>query len=417
MNRRDFLLSLVATPGILSQASLHAAAAGPSLFKPLPLGGPAPVQFLLQDRLEHPFYWWPRTLLSYPVLFDAGLDLNRQVLTRVDTGERIPVQFSDVSAELSGQRRATLHFLSDLPSGARREFVLSAATSTVASPSLVSERVEGDTIVLDSGAMRVRIPASREIHGVAPGPVMQVSRSGAWWGESTLFFTADPVKRIITNRVASGPLFLRYDVAYETEKGARYVATVTCEAGMDFVRFQENMEGLPVGCHGLLTSTWSGLGVTHRQAPNHPFPLTDDIRRYDDYPWEKIDAPFRIGRTPLPEGQLPFTLGIYERAPGNFFTGTFANFWNHATDDALGVFIDDVTGWQDHEYAYEVVSPLLPVRYYHTAGRLSWEWPLARGRRLRIRRRGRRRVRVRGRRRARARPRAQRDHSVRARVL
>lgn len=381
MNRRDFLLSLAVIPGAFHKASLRAATEAPAKFGPLTLGGTGPVQFVLQDLLEHPFYWWPRTLLSYPVQLDAGVDLSKLVLVRVDTGDRIPIQFSDVSSDPAGPRRVTLNFFCDLPSGGRREFALLATASAVQWPAQASERREGNTLVLDSGAMRVRIPATHDIHGAAPGPVMQVSRGGAWFGESTLAFQDDPVRRITTRRTAPGPLFISYEITYETEKGARYVATVKCEAGMDFVRFEENMEGLPLGCLGTLTSTWTGLGATHRQAPNHPFPLTDDIRGYDDYPWEKIDAPFRFRRAPLPSGQIPFTLGIYERAPGNFLTGTFANFWNRVTDDALGVFIDDVTGWQDHEYAYEVESPFLQVRYFHRDDRFYWEWPLARGRR------------------------------------
>ena len=379
MNRRDFLLGLAITPGVLAAAARRAAAAAAP--KLVPAGGSGEVRFVLQDRLEHPFYWWPRTLLGYPVRFEAGLDLAHQVLVRVDTGERVPIQFSDVTTDPAGGRRATLHFVSDLPSGGRREFVLAAATAPAELPAQVSARTEGDTIVVDTGAVRVRLPASQECRGPAPGPVLQLSRGGAWFGESTLAFRDDAVKRITTRPTATGPLFLAYEIAYETERGARYVATVTAEAGMDFVRFAENMDGLPPGSRGTLTSTWTGFGATHRQAPNHPFPLTDDIRGYDEYPWEKIDAPFRFDRVPLAPGQLPFTLGIYERAPGNFFTGTFANFWNRATDDALGLFIDDVTGWDDHAYAYEVESPLLQVRYFCRDGRFYWEWPLARGRR------------------------------------
>ena len=381
MNRRDFLLSLAVIPGVISEASLRAAADTPAKFLPLSLGESGRVQFVLQDLLDHPFYWWPRTLLSYPVQFKADVDLNKLVLVRVETGEQIPLQFSEVSSDSTGSRQATLNFFSDLPSGGRREFVLSHAATAAPWPAQVSERREGNTLVLDSGAMRVRIPATQDIQATAPGPVMQVSRGGAWFGDSTVAFADDPVKRITTRRTAAGALFIAYEIAYETEKGARYITTVRCEAGMDFVRFEENMEGLPPGCHGTFTSTWNGLGATHRQAPNHPFPLTDDIRSYDDYPWEKIDAPFRLGHMPIRSGQIPFTLGIYERAPGNFSTGTFANFWNRATDDAVGVFIDDVTGWQDHEYAYEEESPLLQVRYFHRAGKFEWEWPLARGRR------------------------------------
>jgi hypothetical protein len=381
VNRRDFLLSLLAIPGALSGTSLLAADETPNHPKPQTLGRSGQLRFVLHDLLEHPFYWWPRTLLSYPIQFDSGTELERLALTRVDTGERIPIQFSDVVPGQAGSRAATLNFFGDLPSGARREFLLAAAESSAPWPEQVTERREGETLVVDNGAMRVRLPASQKIHGVAPGPVMQVSRGGPWFGESTLAIQGDSVTQITTRRTASGPLFYSYEVTYETEKGTRCSATIKVEAGMDFVRVVENMEGLPAGGRGLWTSTWSGLGATHRQAPNHPFPLTDDIRSYDDYPWEKIDAPFRFDREPLADGQLPFTLGVYERAPGNFHTGTFANFWNRATDDALGLFIDDVTGWQDHEYAYEIESPLLQVRYFHRDGRFYCEWPLARGRR------------------------------------
>ena len=80
-------------------------------------------------------------------------------------------------------------------------------------------------------------------------------------------------------------------------------------------------------------------------------------------------------------GQLPIILGIYEPAPGNTTIGTWANFWDERSGDALGVFIDDATAWQDHEYAYEVESPTLQVRTYYQDGRFCWKWPLAIGRR------------------------------------
>ena len=381
MNRRDFIFSLIALPSVLSETSLRAAASEPALFQPLAIDGQGRARFLIQDLLEHPYYWWPRTLLTYPVQWEGDLNLSQQVLTLADTRENVPIQFSDITREPNGRHRAKLSFFSDLPSGGRREFFLAAATTAAKPPAQVSEVRDADTIILDSGTMRVRIPASQEIHGVAPGPVMQVSRGGAWFGESKLVFTDDPVRRITTQRTADGPLFIRYEIAYTTEKGATYIATVTCTALLDFIRLEENMEGLLPGQQGLITSTWSGLHPTHRQAPNHPFPLPDTSRNYDTYNWETIDSTFGINRPLLREGQLPFTLGIYERAPGNFRTATFANFWNRTTDDALGVFIDEVTGWQDHTYAYEVESPRLQVSYFYQDERFYWEWPLVQGRR------------------------------------
>jgi len=283
VKRRGFLMGLTALPGLLS-AVADPPVPAPSAPVPLELTRTGQLRIVLQDRLEHPFYEWPRTLLSYPVQLAAGLEPQDLELVRVDSGERVPIQFSDLTRDADGSRQGILHFFSDLPSGARREFVLGMAASPRPWPDQVLESHEANTVVLDSGAVRVRIPASQDVLGEAPGPVMQISRGDAWFGESHLTFGDDPVRKITTRRTASGPLFICYELTYETAGNARYVASVQCEAGMDFVRFEENMEGLPAGHHGLLTLDWTGLGATHRQAPNHPFPLTDDIRNYADYP-------------------------------------------------------------------------------------------------------------------------------------
>jgi hypothetical protein len=332
---------------------------------------------VVQDLLDHPFYWWPRTLLTYPIEFHQAVDLDRLVLTRTDTGERIPIQFSAVARGPAGIKSATLNFFSDLPSGARREFVLSAASAPAAQPQ-VRESREGNSIVLDSGVMRVRIPASEVVHGDAPGPILQVSRGGAWIGSSSLALDADKIVRITTTRVEHGPLFIAYEIAYESEGGSRYVARVECNAGFDFVRFQENMEGVKPGVHGAFTATWTDFPVAYRQAPNHPFPLPAVIRPYDDYNWERIDKPFPLDPIVLPDGQQLFNLGIYQTWTA-FHSDTSANFWCTKSNDALGVFIDKAAEWRDHEYANHVESETLQVRYYYADGRFRWKWPISRG--------------------------------------
>lgn len=381
MNRRDFCRSVVALPAVLSPMALCAGVGNPDRAVSIRPDREGKARFILQDRLEHPFYWWPRTLLRYPVELDPGVDLGHLALTRVDTGDRVPVQWSGVSKESGGSVRATLNFFAELPSGGRREFVLSAGGMAVQHRPQVWEHREGKTIVIDTGVLKVRIPASQAVHGDAPGPILQVSRGGAWFGTSTLGFTDDRVTRLTTRRLAVGPLYLEYELVYETQRGSRYRARVRCESGFEFVRLEEDMEEVRPGTHGVFTSTWSDLGITHRQAPNHPFPLSDTIRKYEDYPWERIDGIFKLKPQALPEGQLPFSLGVYERAPGNFRTGTFANFWNEHSGDALGVFIPEVEGWRDHEYAYEVESPTLQVRYHFVDGRFCWKWPLVHGHR------------------------------------
>ncbi|MDR3698175.1 MAG: hypothetical protein P4L56_00990 [Candidatus Sulfopaludibacter sp.] len=384
MNRRDFCLNLAAIPAAM--AMQPASPATPAIWERT-----AKIRFVLQDLLDHPFYWWPTTLLTYPIEFRQPIELERLVLTRTDTGETVPIQFSDVVRDASGLRAATLSFLSDLPGGARREFVLSAGDSPAVHPPQVKELQEGSTIVLDTGVMRVRIPATQSVLGAAPGPIIQVSRGAAWVGSSTLSFSDGKVTRITSRRVAQGPLYLAYEITYESAGGSRYVARIQCEAGFDFVRLQEDMEGLRPGVQGTFTSTWLGFDVTHRQAANHPVPLVPTIGDYDNYKWEKIDEAWRghdiiMGssrpvyfETP-PKGELPFCLGIFQSWPA-YHVSTSANFWDQRSGDALGVFIDKTAGWQDHEYAYEVGSTLLQVRFHYQDHRFFWRWPLCRGRR------------------------------------
>lgn len=337
------------------------------------------LRFALEDPLEHPFYWWPRSLVSYPISFSEPVHADRLRLMRVDTGEEVGLQLSEIEQDSRGVRAARVHFFTDLPSGGRRDFVLSSDAVAGSVRRTVQERQEGRTIVLDSGVLRVRIPASQEVRGAVPGPIQQIARGERWVGESSLQITGDRVQRITSRRVEDGPLFVAWEIAYEMAGGSVYKATVQCEAGCEFVRFREDMEGMKPGVRGVMTSTWTGFAGTHRQGPNHPFPLSDQVRPYDEYAWEKLDAPWTYEPEVLAPGELPFHLGVYERAPGNFRTETWSNFWDERSGDALAVFIDDVDQWQDHEYAYEVESKLLEVRYYVRDGRFFWNWPLARG--------------------------------------
>jgi hypothetical protein len=370
-------MSVVAMPAVLSAGAAEGAAREPA---GLVWDRSLQVRIVLEDMLEHPFYWWPRSLLGYRIEFRQGVSLDRLRLNWVDTGDGIPIQFSEVVEEHGVVRSGVLHFFSDLPSGGRREFLLTGTGTSTSGTTLVTEVVEGATIVLDTGDMKVRLPGTQDVRGSAPGPILQVSRGGAWAGSSTLTMTGETVTRITSTRVASGPLFIRYELVYEMSRGSRYVARIEARAGMEFVQLVEDMEGLRPGVRGLMEMRWDGFGVTHRQAPNHPFPLPTSAKKYEAYAWEPVGQRWPPQPGELVDGEIPFTLGIYEPWAA-YRIGTFANFWDERSGDALGVFIDKAGEWQDHEYAVEVSGPTLQVRYRYRDGKLAWEWPLARGRR------------------------------------
>jgi hypothetical protein len=332
------------------------------------------VTFHLHDPLAHPFIWWPRTLLEYPVEFRPPVPPDRLIL-RDERGAAIPFQLSRVRMNGGRLESATVCFFSDLPSGGTHVFNLRAGSAAAVSP-LVRETEEAGSIVLDTGKLRVRIPASQSAPAEAPGPILQLSRGGPWIGHSRVHARAANVARIVTTRVESGPLFLTYCIEYQFIPRGRYRATVRALADTEFVEIFEEMEGLE---DAYVETTWTGFRPQYRQAPNHPYQPGRDIGD----PADPIDmAEMNTHTTVAPglsaTGELPFRLGIFQPWPA-FSVGTFANFWNASTGDALGVFIDKIERWDDRAYSIESASERLDVRYFWRGGSFFWRWPLAPG--------------------------------------
>ncbi len=357
--------------------------------------------FEIEDRLEHPSYWWPRTLLSYPVRFEGVRVKPEQLsLARLDAGSLTPFQLSGVQLENGFLKFAFVNFFADLPSGASRRFELTNrpvgnhAHEKVSTEPPVGERREGDSIILNSGAVKVRLPASRELRGEAPGPILGVARGASgndrWLGSSRIISPKRAVERIVTSREESGPLFITYRVTYHFQDGARYAATIRVVSGQEFFRFAEQMQGLDRGDGVYLETAWTDFHPTHRQAPNHPYqPTPNELPGFGRYNWERIDEAMvgtqhGVSTGLEADGELPFRLGVYQPW-GAYVTLTSANFWDERTGDAVGVFIDKAAAWQDHEYAVWSSSVTLQVRYFYQRGLngeselLRWRWPLITG--------------------------------------
>jgi len=345
-----------------------------------PAGGE--LHLTLRDNLDHPLYWWPRTLLNYRVQFsDAHIRAGALELT--SNGKLVPFQLSQVKSRGGYLESALLSFFSDLPAGAERVFVLRRGRRQPSVQFGVRESRDGDTVTLDTGVMRVRLPASRAASAEVPGPLMQFSRGGAWLGRSRLVSPRRRVERITTTRVETGPLFICYRVTYSFEGGARYDAEIRAVAGYDFIYLRENMQGLAPAEEARVEVAWSNFHPTHRQAPNHPYERPKPAPGYKRYNWEAIDQPtvstqHGVSSGLSASGELPFRLGMYQPW-GAYVILTSANFWDERTGDAVGVFIDRVGGWNDQEYAIWSASNTLQVRYFYKDQVLAWRWPLVTG--------------------------------------
>ena len=350
------------------------------------------LHFILQDNLDHPFYWWPKTLLSYPVRFDApGVPREQLSLVNAATGAPATMQLSGVKEDAGRVTFAWVNFMSDLPSNGRRDFQLTArgaAPSTM--PSSLPIVSDARQIEIDTGAVKVRLPASQTFdskkQGEIPGPITQLCRLGGnWMGHSIVVSAKRRVVKIDTAPQEVGPLFAEYRVTYTFEGDATYSAVVRCVAGEDFVNIRDEMSGLSAADGVYVDQQWTDFHPTHREAPNHLTPVEAPARRSASAPfiWETIDQALvgtAHGVNPglTAAGEMPFRLGTYQPW-GAFVSLNFANFWDEKSGDAVGLFINDSNQWQDHEYAIWMSSDTLQVRYFYRDGVMSWHWPLVTG--------------------------------------
>src|SRR5260370_26638555 len=246
--------------------------------------------FGLQSPMGNPFFSWPRTLLSYAVKSsDESPDLSRYKLLCIETGEVVPFQVSKSPKPSNGKdSQAQFLFCSDLPSASTRTYRLTPTTSDTIESSQNQIKIthEEHRLMIDTGPMQIRIPASQDITSGAPGPIMEVARGGRWTWLSTLKITHHPIASILTEDLQPRPLRSSHRITYTTHSRFQYVATIECMAGVDFVRLHENMETNPCGVYADFDFAWSNYDFAYRKSPNHPYHFPSTAKtEYTDYPW------------------------------------------------------------------------------------------------------------------------------------
>lgn len=244
----------------------------------------------------------------------------------VETKEVTPFQISrpvrGTAKTALGPDVATLRFVSDLPASERRTFRLEPGKPVAPDPQVTS-RADGTTIIIDFGPMQVRIPATQTITGSAPGPVTQVCRGEEWAGSSSVSFAGHTVEKITTEVLDDGPIFKTFRLTYDIAGGYKYIVTLDCTAGIDFLRMYEEMKSIPPEGGGLFEFRWDGCDFTHRQMPNHPYPFPSHVaagHRYEDYPWEPVaqmemNTHLGVAVGKNKDGEIPTRLGVFEPWP------------------------------------------------------------------------------------------------------
>ena len=261
---KRFLLSLA-----LLLILMPAANANPYL-KKFPASGPLRLE--LQDHIKHPAFWWPRTLLTYPIDFSGANVQVHELALRDGAGHPTPFQLSAVRMQQGKLRFARLSFFSDLPSGGTRIFELRRAAPGAAPVNQVKNHLANAVLEVDTGALAVRLPARQTLKKgePVPGPILGLRHGGAWLGESALISPKKRVLSIQTTPLEQGPLFQTWRVAYTFAGSARYTATIRAVAGYDFIELVEESRGLEKADGVYWETAWTHFAPTLRSAPFGP---------------------------------------------------------------------------------------------------------------------------------------------------
>jgi hypothetical protein len=342
------------------------------------IGTDGTLRFEFADQIKHPHFWWPRTLLNYRVLFDAKTTRpERWQLTDENSGHAVPMQVSDVTIRSGQLSTATVSFFADLPLGAARSFELrteAANAPPVASgTAAVTIDEAADSIVFDTGLMKVRLPASRTLRAgeEVPGPIVAIADSKGWMGRSTLVSPHLTPQRIATEIIDRGPLFARARITYSFANNATYAATITASLGCDFVEFAEEMHGLAIADQASVDMAWTGFTPTHRRGME-PIdqPHTIFFRGEDPH----FAGPEQIEN---PAEEFYFRVAPY--AGDNTISITSIDFTDHSNNRGLGLAVRDAAKWDDGEYSIWASSATLAIRFRYADHVLHWIWPLASG--------------------------------------
>ncbi|OPZ85759.1 MAG: hypothetical protein BWY76_01271 [bacterium ADurb.Bin429] len=226
----------------------------------LTMAQPIPVPTQIVQLKEYLGHAWMEELVSYPL----GTDLEKAPALKVTdaAGKAVPFQV----------HQGRIYFLVTLPADGELTYTIQPQAN--ASPPIEGARalpeIDGDAVMLDSGAIALRVqalfpryPAAGVSASEVPGPLQGVRLgTGPWIGKSWL---DAPLKVIAakTTVTAHGPLFAEAMVDYTFEGGKHYTFTARVIARQSTAIIDETMDLNPGGAYKLLTykddverSTW-----------------------------------------------------------------------------------------------------------------------------------------------------------------
>jgi hypothetical protein len=367
------LLGSIAAMSLVLVANIEAPAAENPYLHALSADGT--LRLDLVDHLKHPHFWWPRTLLSYRVLFDQHkTDPSRWQLVDLADNSVVPTQVCDVSSREGQPSNATLCFFDDLPSGAAHHLELRTGSQQPAVNGSTGVKIveEAGSIVLDSGALRVRVPASQTIADAthAPGPIEALDEGKGWIGSSSITGQR-AVKQITTEIFDRGPLFARVRITYRFDNGGSYVVTLRLPQGYNFVEMNESITGLTKTDAAGFDMTWTHFTPTQRRGHE---PIDQPKIMYF-----RGEDPAFTGPARIEDLATDFYYRIAPVGGDSTISTTCSDFTDPANSRAIGIAVRDADKWDDGEYSIWASSDTLSIKFRYADHLLHWHFPLSTG--------------------------------------
>lgn len=345
------------------------------------------VTFEKENPLSLSIYDWPRTLISYPVLFSFEVDVEEQLeLIDVRTGNTVAFQLSDKKYDGGRLCSARIHFFASMPCGGGFKYNLRTGNRKVRVEAPVHITQKSDCRVLGNADFNVAVPVSAAINGnVAPAPVISVSNGTTSTGSNKLYSAHKKILSIETSVVESGELFAEYRILYLLEGGAEYRTSVKVVQGYPFVIFDEEMKGMEKQDEVWVDMEWTHFRPTHKYAN---WDRQKDVTVADGIPIEQPlytsycqEDPHWTGSGWIEQVDkemvyrlLPFGgNSTREQVP----VMTFWESGNNACE--LGVFVYDHNRWDDGRYGIWQPTPDLSVYFRYADGRLHFKYPIQTG--------------------------------------
>ncbi len=345
----------------------------------------------LDDQLKHPKMNWPITRLQYHLdLSENGIEEGKLQLIKESTGETVPFQLSHIIKNDGLITKATLHFLTELPSGGSMAFRLAPKAVLALDPDTPVRGVKitesANSIEMDNGKIRVQLPLSGN---PSLPPIAKLGDGSRWLSKGEFSNNSVPISLSVTEG-SMGPVMAEYHLAYQLKGNKKYLATLRLTAEMDFFELEEEMLGFTTEDSLSWKLIWDHFEPGFRFTPNRPGgPIDNKKRGFDNFEWEPI-----AGKPADPESQkhpmmpydqqlgtnstLPFRILPYDNWLSWWNLPT-ATFWDKSQEKSIGIFIKDMEKWDDQTYALWTSNLNLGIHFTFHNNTLAWHLPLSNG--------------------------------------